>query len=273
MGENSGVSWCDASNGPWRGCRKVSRGCANCYAAASAKRFGWDFSIVRRTKDKTFYAALDWEPCVIFVCPESDFFIEEADEWRPDYWDKVIGARPDHIFILLTKRPENITPARLPWDWTAVTPWDHVYLGVSVEDQRSADERIPLLLETPAAHRWVSAEPLLAAVDLSKGLPIYREAETVVDRYIGPTETLADRRPGRGWQRHDGIGPFLDAVVVGAESGPGRRPCDPAWVRSIADQCRAASIPCYVKQGTDRWPGRQGNLPDDLWMIKETPWR
>jgi len=235
MGEKSGVSWTDASNGPWRGCRKVSAGCARCYAAEAAKRFGWDFSTVKRASDKTFYAPLKWEAQRIFVCPESDFFIEEADEWRDDYWENVIRKCHTSTFIIPTKRPENIA-ARLPKDWGQGWPW--VWLGVSVEDQATADERIPLLWETPAAHRWVSAEPLLEMIDFRPGDP--------------PSA--------------------IDWLVIGGESGPKFRPCDPAWVARAVRQADAAGVKVWVKQDSHRYPGRQGRIPDALWARKALGW-
>jgi protein gp37 len=253
MAENSGVSWTDASNGPWRGCRKVSAGCARCYAAEAAKRFGWDFSTVRRTTDKTFYAPLKWEPKRVFVCPESDFFIEDADEWRDDYWEKVIRARPDHTFIIPTKRPENIA-ARLPKDWGDGWPW--VFLGVSVERQPEADERIPELLKCPG-NLWISAEPLLEAVSLRRWLDV---VPTGMPRIFPLAHTAGVSTPRLG------------GVILGGESGPSHRPMDPAWVQSLVAQCDAAKVPVFVKQASAFRPGQQGDLPSHLWQRKELPW-
>lgn len=125
-----------------------------------------------------------------------------------------------------------------------------VWLGVSCEDQATADERIPILLQTPAAVRFVSAEPLLGQIDLgnASGLPVYREADKVTET-CGATGRVLRSRTGRGWCRHDGnTHPWLDWVIVGGESGPGARPCDVGAVRSIVEQCAAAGVSCFVKQ-------------------------
>lgn len=118
-----------------------------------------------------------------------------------------------------------------PW------PLPHVWLGVSVEDQKRADERIPLLLQTPAAVRWISAEPLLGPIDL---------------RYLQPGDPPTEINAVEGThgviRPHRGRGPRLDWVVVGGESGPGARPMHPDWARSLRDQCAAAGVPYFFKQ-------------------------
>lgn len=126
-------------------------------------------------------------------------------------------------WLLLTKRPEEVkrcVPLRwLRGEWPA-----HVWIGTTVEDQRRAKERLPHLLRIPAAVRFVSAEPLLEAVDLRPWLPAVPD----------PNGTAL------GW------------VIVGGESGPGARPFDLAWARSLRDQCAAASVPYFFKQGGAR---------------------
>lgn len=131
-----------------------------------------------------------------------------------------------------------------PW------PLPNVYLGVSVENQPRADERIPLLLECPAAVRWISAEPLLAPVSLRIPWGGIR------------TDVL------RGWKSPaDG----LRWVVVGGESGADRRECDPAWIDSIVADCVAAHVPVFVKQDSGLRPGSQGRLSAATWARKEFP--
>lgn len=121
-------------------------------------------------------------------------------------------------------------------------PLPNVWLGVSVENQEAADERIPLLLQTPAAVRFLSCEPLLERVDLNR-----------VPRLSHPCAPSLNGR-GIGW------------VIVGGESGPGARPCELAWIRSIVDQCRAAGVPAFVKQ-LGATPIRQTE-DDQLWHIE-----
>lgn len=110
--------------------------------------------------------------------------------------------------------------------WTPPWPLPNVWLGVSTEDQRWADIRVPTLLDTPAAVRWISAEPLLGPIDLN--------------RYVWASED-ASGLPG-DWEHG------LSWVVVGGESGPGARPVDLGWVHALIDRCRAAAVPVFVKQ-------------------------
>jgi len=173
---------------------------------------------------------------------------------------------PVHTYIVLTKRPERmrayfLTEGRarriaeaereLPWLWDipldTFSPWPiPVWLGVSVENQETADERIPILLETPAAHRWVSAEPLLGAVDLHSFLPC---GDPVCEEELT----------------------FLDWIVVGGESGPHSRPMLPYWLAQVVLDCEPAGVKVYCKQDSGPRPGMQGRLPDALWAVKQLP--
>jgi protein gp37 len=125
-------------------------------------------------------------------------------------------------------------------------PLPNIWLGVSVENQETADERIPLLLETPAAHRWVSAEPLLGAVDLHSFLPC---GDPVCEEELT----------------------FLDWIVVGGESGPHSRPMLPYWLAQVVLDCEPAGVKVYCKQDSGPRPGMQGRLPDALWAFKQLP--
>lgn len=193
-----------------------------------------------RLVESVLDAPLRWKrPRRIFVNSMGDLFHEKVSgEWMARVFG-VMARCPQHTFQVLTKRPENMR------DWMnifratvpkgAITEAEHreivergwplpnVWLGVSVEDQATADERIPLLLQTPAAVRWVSYEPALAPVDFAPWL-------------------FSDGvRPGVG-------GRSLDWVVVGGESGPGARPFNLAWAYSTIAQCKAAGVPVFVKQ-------------------------
>ncbi len=234
MASKSNIEWCDSSWNPWQGCHKVSPGCAHCYMFRDKEKFGQNPNIVVRSKDATFYAPLKWkEPLLIFTCSWSDFFIEEADFfWRPEAWE-VIRKTPHHTYQILTKRPERIMQgadkAELPWgSWEE--PWPNVWIGVSVENQRMADLRVSLLLQVPAAVRFLSIEPLLGPVDLSNWLPIY------------PLSMPKENMP-----------PHVSWVIVGGESGDKKagvkaRPLNLDYVRSIRDQCVAADVPFFFKQ-------------------------
>jgi protein gp37 len=142
-------------------------------------------------------------------------------------------AASRHAFQMLTKRADRMRAFVTRWTG-ATLPLPNVWLGVSVEDQRAADERIPELLATPAAVRFLSCEPLLGPVDLT---PYFFKLAT----------------SGPGWKLTSGLALEIanrvpDRVIVGGESGPGARPCDVAWVRSLVEQCRAAQVPAFVKQ-------------------------
>ena len=216
---------------------------------------------------------LRWrKPRRIFVCAHGDLFHESVpDEWIARVW-AVMNRSPRHQFQLLTKRPKRAhmwlsrcadggglgwithdgTPPSRAYDGTGMIvgsanrwPLPNVWLGVSVEDQAAADERIPLLLQTPAAVRFVSAEPLLGAVDVSDEL----------QRKCGHCdEPIALCKGGRDIYNgarccvlceHD-VG--IDWVIAGGESGPNARPSHPDWFRSLRDQCQAANVPYFFKQ-------------------------
>jgi protein gp37 len=150
----SSISWCTKSWNPWQGCIKVSPGCKFCYMYRDKARYGQDPAHVVRSKT-TFAAPLKWTaPQLVFSCSWSDFFLEEADEWRGEAWD-VIRRTSQHTYLLLTKRPERLAD-HLSQGW----PWPHVWLGVSIETP-AYRWRADRLRQIPAAHRFLSCEPLL----------------------------------------------------------------------------------------------------------------
>lgn len=223
MGSESKIEWTDHTWNPWVGCHKVSAGCKHCYMYREQLRYGKRPDRVVRTSVATWRQPLvkrrdgSWKwasGSKVFVCSWSDFFHEDADRWRAEAWD-VMARRPDLTFIVLTKRSE-LMGCRVPAE-----PRPNVWLGVSVENQEAADERIPLLLRTPAAVRFLSCEPLLGAVN------VFRAEYSTGD--AGPKGTL-------GW------------VICGGESGPGARPMHPEWARGLRDQCVTAGVPFFFKQ-------------------------
>lgn len=176
MGKASAIEWTEATWNPWHGCLKISPGCAHCYMYRDKQRFGQEASQVQRSKT-SFDAPRKWkESRVIFTCSWSDFFIEQADEWRDEAWE-VIRATPQHTYQILTKRPERIR-GRLPIGW----PFSNVWLGVSVENPRFY-ERIKILSTIPAAIRFLSLEPLLAPMPR---LPLDGVSWVVVGGESGP---------------------------------------------------------------------------------------
>lgn len=161
MGETTGISWTDKTWNPWHGCHKISPGCKNCYMFSDKARYGQDPNVVVRSKT-TFEAPLKWphEPMLCFTCSWSDFFIEEADTWRPAAWD-IIRRTPWVTYQVLTKRGYRMR------DHVPAEVLPNVILGVSVESQKYADERREDLREM-SARGWktfVSYEPALGDVD------------------------------------------------------------------------------------------------------------
>jgi protein gp37 len=231
----SNIEWTDVTWSPVTGCTKVSAGCKHCYAERLFPRVypGREFGDVRVHEDR-IRAPLRWrKPRMVFVNSMSDLFHEDVSFHVIDDVFDVMARADRHTFQVLTKRPQRMiewadsTNARhddILGGWDGRRPIPNVWLGVSVEDQRTADERIPLLLQVPAAVRFLSVEPMLGPVTLNPWLLSEHGR-----RLIGA-------KPGTAW------------VIVGAESGPGARPCELGWIRSIVEQCRAAHVACFVKQ-------------------------
>jgi protein gp37 len=236
MAFESKIQWTEATWNPWHGCKKVSDGCKYCYMYRDKDRYGLDPKQVVRSKTK-FDAPLKWqEPKLIFTCSWSDWFIEDADEWRAAAWE-IIKNTPQHTYQILTKRPENIA-GRLPLDWG--TGYGNVWLGVSVEHEDAAERRIPLLARIPAHTRFVSFEPLLAPIDLL-------HAQLLGVMWVLTPDGI--RVPCNEGHIH--------WAIIGGESGNngGRykyRPCKLAWVENLLLQLHERGIPTFVKQlGTD----------------------
>lgn len=168
MGKTTAIEWTNATWNPWRGCLKVSPGCKACYMYREQERYGKDPKVVVRAAPNTFNSPLKWkEPMKVFTCSWSDFFIEQADDWREEAWS-VIHRTPHLTYQILTKRPENIL-SRLPLAWETYT---NVWLGVSVESQKYLS-RAEILTSIPARVRFISYEPALELVDFSSVLPTF----------------------------------------------------------------------------------------------------
>lgn len=248
------IQWTDKVWNPVTGCTKVSAGCKNCYAERIAGRrlpaggfVDRAFTDVRCHPER-LDAPLRWrKPRRVFVNSMSDLFHEDVPAQFIGNVFNVCSRCPQHTFQVLTKRPE-----RMRRIIGAVPPPPNVWLGVSVEDQATADERIPLLLQTPAAVRFVSYEPALGPVRLT----------SITDGTFGRDALRVDDN-SLGWpEKH------IDWVIVGGESGPGARPCDVAWVRSVVEQCRAAGVPCFVKQLGARPVGLREECDRCNWQLR-----
>jgi protein gp37 len=274
MAETSTIEWTGATWNPITGCSVTSPGCTNCYAMRLAgtrlqnhpSRAGltqdskagpvWTGEV--RLNEAWLDQPLRWgRPRMIFVCAHGDLFHESVpDEWI-DRVFAVIALATKHTFQVLTKRAARMrryctdpkTPGRVRaaaaalnerhptrLDRFACWPLPNVWKGVSAEDQQRADERIPHLLATPAAVRWVSAEPLLGAINMTRIAP---GEGGWLNSLIGTKED-GFSIPGERAR--------IDWIVAGGESGPGARPMHPAWARALRDQCAEARVPFFFKQ-------------------------
>ncbi len=226
MGESSAIEWTDATWNPWRGCDKVSPGCAHCYMYRDQRRYGRDPGIVVRAAERTFSqplgrkqleAAKSKQPFYVFTCSWSDWFHPAADPWREEAWE-IIRACPNQTFQILTKRPERMAE-QLPEDWGEGFP--NVWLGVSIENRRFV-QRADILRATPAAVRFISAEPLLGPL-------VYPRTDSDANESgCGVWEDGKDEPPDLDLTD-------IDWLVVGGESGPRHRRVDPRWVRDLRD--------------------------------------
>lgn len=201
---------------PWHGCHKCSPGCLNCYVYRGDARYGRDASKVYRTGeyDLPVRGRRDGSPRLaagetVFTCLTSDFFVEDADEWRPRAW-RMIHSRPDLMFFIITKRIGRFAVG-LPEDWGG--GYGNVTIAVTCENQQKASERLPQLLALPIRHRQIMCEPLLEEIDLTP------------------------------WLSAD-----IEGVTAGGESGESARLCRYDWVLSLARQCESAGVPFYFKQ-------------------------
>lgn len=234
---------------PWWGCIRVSPGCEHCYAEEMAKRWGHQIWGPAQTTERRFFGESHWqEPLAwnkkawksghrvsVFCASMSDVFedyrpvrgeVSPLDEQRARLF-ALIEQTPWLNWLVLTKRPELVL-SLVPFRWILEDLWpDNLWIGTSVEDQRRADERIPELLTLPAPVRFLSCEPLLGPVDLTRYLP-------------------------------EGI----DWVISGGESGAQARPMDMDWPRVLRDQCVQAGVPYFFKQVGGRTHNTGGRLLD-----------
>jgi protein gp37 len=251
----SKIEWTEETWNPTTGCSQISPGCKHCYAKREWPRLSANPQLPiyhdRKFEDVAFHMErliipFEWKrPRRVFVNSMSDLFHENLSIASIARVFAVMALNPRHTFQVLTKRAARMQdavtcigpklmhvitdvcltfrvtrPEEIEW------PLKNVWLGVSVENQKYADERIPLLLQTPAAVRWISAEPLLGSVEMPPS-------------WLNPT------------RQNDNP---LAWVVAGGESGPGARPMHPDWARSLRDQCAKAGVPFFFKQWGEWYP-------------------
>ncbi len=234
LAKNSRIEWTTHTFNPWWGCVKVSPACKHCYAEAWAKRVGsrvWGIKAERRFfGDKHWAEPIKWDTAAaeagerprVFCASMADVFEDrrDLDDARLRLWE-LIEATPNLDWLLLTKRPELVRKM-VPWGQSWPT---NIWLGTTVEDQEWAEERLPHLAEIPAAVRFISAEPLLGPLNISR------------------------------W-----LGEHIDWVITGGESGPKARPSSPSWFLDLLNQCMASEVPFHFKQWGDWAPGQGLNL-------------
>ena len=294
MADHTKIEWTDATWNPITGCSVHSPGCTNCYAmklAGTRMKHHWSRKGLTvdtkagpvwtgevRFNEEWLTQPLRWKrPRMIFVCAHADLFHEKVpDEWI-DRIFAVMALCPQHTFQVLTKRADRMRVyiqglrdgtrrlylnehefVRAPYEGGVPK---NIWLGVSVEDQKRANERIPDLLATPAAVRWLSCEPLLGPLNLiSISTMQFRGAELLNTLTGQPYGLFGDEC------RYSVAG--LNWIVAGGESGPGARPMHPDWARSLRDQCAAAGVPFLFKQWGEWLP--IGRLYDDDGDTDET---
>jgi protein gp37 len=272
MTRNTKIEWADHTFNAWIGCSAISPGCKNCYAAAWAKRYGYDFEV--RSHTKTWGDPVRWNKQEFFECQGcgrrgthadfpfgydegecdcwktiepvrqrvfcaslSDVFDNKAPpSWRTDLWT-LFESTPNLDKLVLTKRIGNVLDM-VPARWLEPGGWpEHVWIGATVVDQEEADRDIPKLLAVPAAKRFLSIEPMLGAVDVFSSM---------TGELLHTSGN--DYNPGS-----------IDWIICGGESSADARPMHPDWARSVRDQCAAAAVPFLFKQWGE-WSPRVNSL-------------
>lgn len=266
------IGWCQQTWVPYTGCDKISPGCEGCYAI----RMSWRLAHNPKTKHfyegtvkKTAGGKLNWtgeikenipqldkplrtkKPTIFFVNSMSDVFHEALTNEQIDDIFQIMSMCPQHIFQVLTKRHEHMLKY-FQWkmfghghkykEW----PLKNVWLGVSVENQKYADMRIPMLLQVPASVRFLSCEPLLGSInfnftDFPAGMKW--RSKNYLTGILRDENGFIERGAGIDW------------VICGGESGPDARPIHPYWVEMIKTACEEAKVPFYFKQWGEFAPG------------------
>ena len=222
----SKIEWTDETWNPVTGCTPISEGCDHCYARRMANRLKGRYGYPDTDPFQVHFRPgllnrpLKWkQPRRIFVCSMGDLFHDDVDNLAYDSISNIIDRCPQHTFMILTKRPKKM---KAIFETVMNPHFNNLWLGVTAENQQRADERIPILLQIPAARRFVSIEPMLSNVKLRH-------------------EWLCDR----GFCCDSGT---ISWCIVGGETGPGARKMEAEWAYSVRDQCISAGIPFFFKK-------------------------
>ncbi|RYG34659.1 phage Gp37/Gp68 family protein [bacterium] len=290
MADQTKIEWCDATLNLWWGCTKVSGGCKFCYAEELADhryhKGNWGPTGTRRevkswrtTLNKiSARAKAEGRRLRVFCQSMSDTFEgpetmggKDSQNWITvqRLQDELLTAVLDHPeldFLLLTKRPENVVEVchrhdesngvQTIFQW----PWPkNLWIGTSVEDQATADERIPQLMAIPAAVRFLSCEPLLGAVDLTRvSKQPWHDGDGVNGlKWIDALNGYWEMEDSVGHGQYEDPKSRIDWVICGGESGPKARPMNPSWALALRDQCVARSVPFLFKQWGEFLPDTQ----------------
>ncbi len=262
----SKIAWTDETWPVVTGCTKVSEGCTHCYAERLAHRWGRSFDVTLHPE--RLDQPLHWRrPRRVFVCATSDLFHPDVPDTFHNLVFQVFEDCPQHQFQVLTKRPERMRRYLEVWKSPFLAPYPNVHLGVTIESAAHID-RADYLRDTPAAVRWISAEPLLG--------PLVERCDHCVGTgrivYFAGWSVGGEPCPycqARGWNGLDLTG--IDWLVIGGESGPNRRPMELQWLTDLVAAADAAGTKVWVKQDNAATPGKQGRIPDGVWQRKEWP--
>lgn len=221
---------------PWHGCVKCSEGCEHCYMFFLDQVRGRNGADIFRTKAGFYYPLQKFRDGrykiqsgeLIRVCMSSDFFLEEADMWRDEAWE-IMRKRSDVKFFLLTKRPQRVKDC-LPSNWG--DGWENIFFNVTCENQRRADERIPILLDLPFKHKGIMCAPFIGPISIAK--------------YLSNGQ--------------------IEQVLCGGENYDGARPCNFDWVKSLQNECVATNTTfCFFETGTNFIKeGKQYHIPKKI---------
>ncbi len=302
------IEWTEYSWNPVTGCTPISEGCRNCYAARMAKRLAGRCGY---PKDEPFKVTLhperleepfSWrKPRRVFVCSMGDLFHPDVPEkFIYDIWDVMVKNR-QHTFLILSKRPdrmksfiERVMANRMDYAYMlgntpegkevrkwAQRPIQNIWLGVTAENQEQADKRIPVLLQIPAAVRFVSVEPMLGPVNLTRiNLGVqktrgYGSRQIIWDALSGWEKQYETNRSLRSMFQQtpkcmsNDIGGRLNWVICGGETGPGARPMHPDWVRDLRDQCVRTGVPFLFKSWGEFAPSPDTEMGSEYWVTPD----